>query len=93
MFEYNYDENKIISRDPKHHPDHEAKENYKYERMWVAKSFSLMQSLYNNNYQNIYCGATDMDPRGFTGKESISGDSSAYHESASNNDLPTQTDQ
>lgn len=93
MFEYNYDENIITSIDPKHHPDHELKEDYKYERMWIAKTFGLMRSMKAKNYADIYCGASDMNPNGYAQEKSIKGDSSAFHKHVVSNNFPTQTDQ
>ena len=92
MFEYKHKTNKIVSRDPLHHPDNEIIEDHKYERMWVAKSFGLMRSIKENHYKNIYCGASDMFPDGYLPEDKIENSNSAFHEGEVNRDLPPQSD-
>ena len=65
MFEYDFNTNKVTTTDSKHDSDNDDNSDYKYERMWLAKSFGLMRSIHERSGKNIYCGGRDMYPNGF----------------------------
>ena len=93
MFEYNFANNTVYSRDPMDTFPLGEFDRSGFYRMILAKSFGIIQDIAQKDGKKVYCGGEDMHEKTFLkSDETFEGANSCNHKRAGDDGFPAQSD-